>query len=81
MAELRATVQAAEAAVADERERTRVIVSPEEMRRAFEDADLAGKRTLVREMLNGVTVTGNKSDGPLTDRTEIDYRLLVFAAA
>ncbi len=81
VAELRATVHAAEAAVADERERTRVLVSPDEMRRAFEGADLAGKRALVREMLNGVTVTGNKSDGPLTDRTEIDYRVLIFAAA
>ncbi len=78
VAELRATVQAAEAAVTDEREATRVIVTPEEMRAAFEEADLAGRRGLVRMMLDGVVVSGRKKDGPVDERTDIDFRVLVF---
>ncbi len=75
---LRATVQATEAAEADERAATRVIVSPEEMRAAFEAADLTGKRGLVRNMLNGITVTGGNRDGEIADRVELDYRVLVW---
>jgi DNA invertase Pin-like site-specific DNA recombinase len=81
MDSLRATMQAAEAAVADEREATRVIVTPEEMREAFEEADLAGRRALVRMMLDGVIVTGRKKDGTVQERTEIEYRTLVFGGA
>jgi hypothetical protein len=75
---LRATVQAAEAAEADERAATRVLVSPEEMRAAFEVADLTDKRGLVREMLNGITVAGGNRDGEIADRVELDYRVLVW---
>jgi len=75
---LRATVQAAEAAEADERAATRVLVSPEEMRAAFEVADLTGKRGLVRDMLNGITVAGGNRDGEIADRVELDYRVLVW---